>query len=164
MGIVSHLLFSSLPMLIHFGRRQRVPGCHLGKLQAFGTGRFLRLWSRGAVFRDGHDVIIRDIGPVLPAHPGLKRTGARQAILYKRSRRACGRHPQQGPVSQRHTLYTQDRYITSVTIDGARITQAGGACEKHGPTMISTKKKTISRTRRKIILDERDRAMVCETR
>lgn len=30
--------------------------------------------------------------------------------------------------------------------------------------MISTKKKTISRTRRKIILDERDRAMVCETR
>ena len=65
MGIVSRLLSSSLLVLMPFDRRQRVPGCHLGRLQAFGTGRFLRLWPRGAISRDGHDVVIRDIGPVL---------------------------------------------------------------------------------------------------
>ena len=32
----------------------------------------------------------------------------------------------------------------------------------HGPTISSTKKKTTSRTRRKMILAERDMAMVCE--
>ena len=34
----------------------------------------------------------------------------------------------------------------------------------YGPTVISTKKKTISRTRRNTILAERERAMVCGVR
>jgi hypothetical protein len=55
-------------------------------------------------------------------------------------------------------------YIASVILDIAQVDRRGTREKKrdYGPTISSTKKKMISRTRRNMILAERDRAMVCE--